>query len=283
MAADLGFLWRHCGSLRDAQHCLDLALATDPPPDPTAPAPCGHAARWRCSRATWRSRRTGRSVARTRRTPRPTRWPWWRPRTTGGQLALSGRLGEAIDVLSATPRLPIRQDGFGAAQLQVRVALSFSHLLRGDHDRARRVAEEVREASVECGESWAGAFADGIVAQTDLARGAVRAAVDNARTALAGHGLLHNTVGAAMALDVLAAAVVAAGDGPRAARLLGIGERVWELTGRAQMDSPDLLATRRSHELRIRAEIGDSAYRAAYEEGFGMAYEEGLDYAAEGR
>jgi hypothetical protein len=163
------------------------------------------------------------------------------------------------------------------------VALSFSHLLRGDHDRARTVAEEVREASVECGESWAGAFADGIVAQTDLARGEVRAALDNARTALAGHGLLHNTVGAAMALDVLAAAVVAAGDGPRAARLLGIGERVWELTGRAQMDSPDLLATRRSHELRIRAEIGDSAYRAAYEEGFGMAYEEGLDYAAEGR
>lgn len=34
MAADLGFLWRHCGSLRDAQHCLDLALATDPPPGP---------------------------------------------------------------------------------------------------------------------------------------------------------------------------------------------------------------------------------------------------------
>ncbi|WP_329368860.1 hypothetical protein [Streptomyces sp. NBC_01483] len=110
----------------------------------------------------------------------------------------------------------------------------------------------------------------------------VRAAVDNASTALAGHGLLHNTV-AAMALDVLAAAVVAAGDGHRAARLLGIGERVWELTGRAQMDSPDLLTTRRSHALRIRAEIGDSAYREAYEQGRGMHYEEGLDYAAGGR
>ncbi|MFD5759151.1 hypothetical protein ACFWIZ_29125, partial [Streptomyces sp. NPDC127044] len=98
-----------------------------------------------------------------------------------------------------------------------------------------------------------------------------------------GHGLLHNTFCASISLDVIASSFVAAGDGPRAARLLGIGERVWELTGRAQMDSPDLLATRRSHELRIRAEIGDSAYRAAYEEGFGMATVVGLDYAAEGR
>ncbi|WP_328757351.1 ATP-binding protein [Streptomyces sp. NBC_00271] len=284
MAADLGFLWRHCGSLRDAQHCLDLALAADPPPGPDRTR-----ALWARGAvallqgdlevaAEWAERCT--DAADTQADPVAVVAAAY---LTGGQLALSGRLGEAIDVLSATPRLPIRQDGFGAAQLQVRVALSFSHLLRGDHDRARTVAEEVREASVECGESWAGAFADGIVAQTDLARGEVRAAVDNARTALAGHGLLHNTVGAAMALDVLAAAVVAAGDGLRAARLLGIGARVWELTGRAQMDSPDLLATRRSHELRIRAEIGDSAYRTAYEEGFGMPYEEGLDYAAEGR
>jgi hypothetical protein len=127
-----------------------------------------------------------------------------------------------------------------------------------------------------------GAFAECFVAQVDLARGDVGAAVRNARTALAGHGLLHNTVGAAMALDVLAAAVVAAGDGDRAARLLGIGARVWELTGRAQMNSPDLLATRRAHELRVRGEIGDAAYEKAYEEGRSMPYEQGLDYASTG-
>ena len=42
----------------------------------------------------------------------------------------------------------------------------------------------------------------------------------------------------------------------------------------------DLIATRRSHELRVRGEIGDPAYEKAYEEGRTMAYEEGLDYAA---
>ncbi|WP_369246255.1 NB-ARC domain-containing protein [Streptomyces sp. R41] len=283
MAADIGFLWRHCGYLRDAQHCLDLALATDPAPGPDRTRALWArgavallqgdlevAADWavRCADA---ARDQGDPVAVVAAAY-----------LIGGQLALSGKLSEAIDVLSGTPRLPIRQDGFGAAQLQVRVALSFSHMLRGDHERARAVAEEVRSASVACGESWAGAFADGIVAQADLARGDVRAAVGNARTALAGHGLLHNTVGAAMALDVLAAGVVAAGDGHRAARLLGIGERVWDLTGRAQMDSPDLIATRRRHELRVRDEIGDTEYEKAYEEGLAMPYEEGLDYAAHG-
>jgi predicted ATPase len=283
MAADIGFLWRHCGYLRDAQHCLDLALATDPVPGPDRiravwargavallQGDLEVAAEWavRCADAARDQCDPAAVVAAAY--------------LIGGQLALSGKLSEAIDVLSATPRLPIRQDGFGAAQLQVRVALSFSYMLRGDHERARTVAEEVRAASVACGESWAGAFADGIVAQADLARGDVRAAVGNARTALAEHGLLHNTVGAAMALDVLAAGVVAAGDGHRAARLLGIGERVWELTGRAQMDSPDLIATRRSHERRVREEIGDTEYEKAYEEGLAMPYEEGLDYATHG-
>jgi len=283
MAADVGFLWRHCGYLRDAQSCLDQALATDPAPGPDRTRALWArgavallqgdlevAADWavRCADA---AREEGDPVA-----------VMAAAYVTGGHLALSGKLSEAIDVLSGTPRLPIRQDGFGAAQLQVRVALSFAYMLRGEYERARAVAEEVRAASVECGESWAGAFADGIVAQTDLARGDVHAAVGNARTALAGHALLHNTVGAAMALDVLAAGVVAAGDGHRAAGLLGIGERVWELTGRAQMDSPDLIATRHRHELRVRAEIGDAAYEKAYEEGRALPYEEGLDYAAHG-
>ncbi|MFD4526864.1 NB-ARC domain-containing protein [Streptomyces sp. NPDC058470] len=283
MAADVGFLWRHCGYLRDAQHCLDLALATDPAPGPDRTralwvrgsvalfqGDLKVAAHWavRCADAAQEQGDPVSMVAATY--------------LTGGQIALSGRLSEAVDVLSSAPRLPIGADAFGAAQLQVRVALSFTHLLGGDYERARTVADEAREASAECGESWAGAFADGIVAHADLASGNVRAAVRNARTALAGHLLMHNTVGAALALDVLAAAVVAAGDGPRAARLLGIAARVWELTGRAQMDSPDLIATRRSHELRVRDEIGETAYKKAYEEGRTMRYEEGLDYAVHG-
>ncbi|MCX4991265.1 MULTISPECIES: NB-ARC domain-containing protein [unclassified Streptomyces] len=281
MASDIGFLWRHCGYVRDARHCLDQAMAAD-----SAPGPDRTRAVWTRgavallqgdleAAANWAVRCA--DAAREEGDPAAVVAALY---LRGGQLALSGRLSEAVNVLAGAPRLPVRGDWLGAAQLQIRVALSYAYLLRGEQERARAVAEEVRAASLACGESWAGAFADGLVAQIDLARGDIGAALDNARTALAGHGLLHNTVGAAMALDVLAAGIVAAGDGHRAARLLGIGERVWELTGRAQMDSPDLIATRRSHELRVRGEIGDPAYEKAYEEGRTMAYEEGLDYAA---
>ncbi|MFG2374443.1 ATP-binding protein [Streptomyces sp. NPDC048504] len=280
MAGHVGFLWRHCGYLREAQACLDQALAADPPP--------GHgrtlalwsrgavailqgdqeaAANWavRCADA---ARDQGSPVAAVAAVY-----------VRGGQLALTSRLAEAIDVLAAAPRLPIQDDAFGAAQLQVRLALSLAHVLRGEYERGREVSDEVRTASRKQGEYWCGAYADCLIAHADLARGDVPAAVRGARTSIAGHALLHNTAGAALSLDVLAAAVATTGDAHRAARLLGIGTRLWELTGRAQMDSPDLIATRRTCELRVREHLGDDAYETGYREGLAMSYDEGIAYA----
>ncbi|MFJ9242852.1 ATP-binding protein [Streptomyces sp. NPDC101776] len=280
MAGQVGFLWRHCGYLREARHCLDQALAADPPP--------GHgrtlalwsrgavailqgdqeaAANWavRCADA---AREQGSPVAMVAAVY-----------LRGGQLALTGRQAEAIDVLAAAPRLPIQDDAFGAAQLQARLALSLAHVLRGEYERGREVADEVRGASRKQGEYWCGAFADYLIAQADLAYGDVPAAVRGARTSVAGHALLHNTVGAAMSLDLLATAVVTTGDAHRAARLLGIGTRLWELTGRAQMDSPDLIATRRTCELRVREHLGDLAYQHEYRAGLTMSYDEAIAYA----
>ncbi|WP_327404429.1 NB-ARC domain-containing protein [Streptomyces sp. NBC_01288] len=281
MAGHVGFLWRHCGYLREAQACLDQALAADPPP--------GHgrtlalwsrgavailqgdqeaAANWavRCADA---AREQGSRVAMVAAVY-----------VRGGQLALTSRLAEAIDVLAAAPQLPIQDDAFGAAQLQVRLALSLALVLRGEYGRGREVADEVRTASRKQGEYWCGAYADYLIAQADLGRGDIPAAVHGARTSIAGHALLHNTAGAAMSLDLLAAAVVATGAAHRAARLLGIGTRLWELTGRAQMDSPDLIATRRTCELRVREHLGDDAYGTGYREGLAMSYDEGIAYAS---
>lgn len=280
MAGHVGFLWRHCGYLREAAHCLDQALAADPPP--------GHgrtlalwsrgavailqgdqeaAANWavRCADA---ARDQGSPVAAVAAVY-----------LRGGQLALTSRQTEAIAVLAAAPQLPIQDDAFGAAQLQVRLALSLAHVLLGEYERGREVADEVRTASRKQGEYWCGAFADYLIAQADLAHGDTPAAVNGARTSIAGHALLHNTVGAAMSLDLLAAAIVTTGDAHRAARLLGIGTRLWELTGRAQMDSPDLIATRRTCELRVRERLGDTAYASGYRAGLAMSYDEGIAYA----
>ncbi|MFD7711228.1 ATP-binding protein [Streptomyces sp. NPDC059786] len=288
-AADIGFLWRHCGYLRDAQHCLDQVLAGDG----RATADAEDSAR---ARALWvrgavallqgdldgaghwaalcadAARELGDPVAVVAAAS-----------LTGGHLSLTGRVAEAVGLLASVPRIPVQGDVFGAAQLQTRLALSFCHLLLGEFDAAREVAREVRTAGLELGECWTGAFAECFVAQADLGRGDVLSALRNARGALAGHALLHNTVGAAMALDVLAAAAVEAGEGDFAARLLGIGQRAWEFTGRAQLNSPDLIATRRTHELRVRALIGDAAYDREYEAGRAMPYQQGLEHAAKGQ
>ncbi|MFF3482265.1 ATP-binding protein [Streptomyces sp. NPDC002701] len=281
-AADIGFLWRHCGYLRDAQHCLDQVLTVDPEPGPDLvralwtraavallQGDLDSAERWAavCTAASEEQRDPVAVVAAAY--------------VTGGHLLLRGRLVEALAVLREADTLPVRDDWLGSAQLQVRLALSLGHLLLGDSVRARAVADEVREESVRHGESWAGAFADCFVAQADLAEGDCAAAVRNARTAVVGHSALNSTLGVALTLDVLASAVVESGDGHRAACLLAIGQRLWERLGSAQMHSPDLMAARRDRERLVRRRIGEQAYAKAYAKGLAMSYERGIAYAVE--
>ncbi|WP_235882467.1 tetratricopeptide repeat protein [Streptomyces apricus] len=281
-AADLGFLWRHCGYLRDARHCLDQVLATGP-----APGPDLVRALWSRGAVAllqgdldgagdWAARCTAASVERG--DPVEVVAAAY---LTGGHLLLSGRLTEALAVFQAAEELPVCDDWRGSAQLQVRLGLSLVHLLLGDPVRARAVAEEVREESARHGESWAGAFADCFVAQADLAEGDFTAALRTARTAVVGHRSLNSTLGVALTLDVLASAVTEIGDGHRAARLLAVGQRIWERLGSAQMHSPDLMAARRARERLVRGKIGEEAYARAYAQGLAMSYERGVAYAVD--
>ncbi|MEV0171180.1 hypothetical protein AB0I00_08635 [Streptomyces sp. NPDC050803] len=282
MAGDIGFVWRHCGHLREARHCLDQVLAHDPPPGPAR------------TRALWARGAVAivqgdldtlaRFVARCADEARAEADPAVQAAAMyleGSRLVLSGLPDEAAAILTTAPRVPPRADGFGAVQLQLRLTLAFAHQLRGEHEASRAVAVEVREASGERG-SWEGTAADYLVAQSDLVRGDASAAARSARSAIANSAAIRNVVVSAIALDALAAALLATGENHRAARVLGLATHVWELTGGDQMSSPDLLAARRSHELRLRAAIGDAAYERAFAEGRAMSYEEGVEYAASG-
>ncbi|MBD0837325.1 ATP-binding protein [Streptomyces sp. TRM68416] len=200
----------------------------------------------------------------------------------GGWLVLCGRPAEAVPVLAAEPWPALREDGFGTAQLQTWLVLSYAHLMLGAPEAARAAAVRLRDACAQRGECWAGAFADYVIAQIDLAQGDAHAAARGLRTAIRKHDLMHNAVGLATALDTLAAASVALGDGTRAARLHGIAHRIWDLTGGEQMSSPDLIAARRACELGARGAIGDAAYDKEYAEGRTLPYEEALRYATGG-
>ncbi|MET9907348.1 hypothetical protein ABZZ74_11045 [Streptomyces sp. NPDC006476] len=301
MAGTVGFLWRHCGSMRDAQRCLDVALGERPgsawpvdlgqvrdfarPLEAPASAPELVLALW--ARAAVAITQGDLEVARD-----------WAVRcadaarrlgdplsigaacyNVGAYLAVSGRQPEAIEALAEVSRLPVGGDWRGAALLEARITAVYAHLMSGAFDEARAAAEELRAISGRCGELWVGATNAAITAQTDVVRGDIDAARRNCRTALTGNRLVHNTLGTAYTLDALAEAEAVGDDPRRAARLHGISRRVWELLGRAQLDSPDLLAARHTREHRIRARVGDDAYEQAYTEGTAMSYDEGLDYA----
>ncbi|MEU6254056.1 NB-ARC domain-containing protein [Streptomyces sp. NPDC047043] len=281
MAGHVGLMWRHCGVLRDARHFLDRALAGDVPPGPARTR-----ALWACAavavfqgdleeaanlavRCADSAREEGDAVAQVAAVY-----------LRGTYLVQSGRMAEAIELVDTVPRLPVQPHGFGAAQLQIGLVAAFAHLMCGEFEAARAAAVEVRRAGAECGECWAGSVTDYLIAQIDLTQGDAATAVRGARTAIAKSALMHDIVVSAVSLDVLAAAVVARGDGLHAARLLGVGSRIWELTGGDQLNSPDLIAARRTHELRVRGEIGHESYETAFAEGRAMSYEEGLRYAA---
>jgi hypothetical protein len=86
------------------------------------------------------------------------------------------------------------------------------------------------------------------------------------------HGL-GDVLGIALDIDVLAAAAGAAGQGERAARLLGSADQIWTSIGMPQMGTPGFIATRERTERSARKLLGDKAYSTAYQAG----YESGRD------
>ena len=280
MAGSVGFLWRNCGMPRDAQWCLDRVLAVAHEPGPELVL-----ALWARGAVAMNQgdldvmRGWGVQCAEAAREfgdPGMIRASAY---LTGGYLALVGRLPEAVDVLAADPPPPVGMDWRGAALVMNSLGVAYSHLYAGDHEKARAAARATLAGSERCGERWARAFADAMIAQLDAADGDFEAARRNCRAALTGHRLLHNTLGLAFTLDVLAGVEASAGDGRFAARVQGVGERIWELLGRSQMNSPQQIAARRASERALRDRLGDETYEQAYGEGTAMSYDEGLDYA----
>ncbi|MDN3020558.1 NB-ARC domain-containing protein [Streptomyces sp. S.PB5] len=282
MAGTIGFLWRHCGLMRDAQRCLDLVLATEHElGEPllravwaraTVAVNQGDAAAAR----SWADRCA--AVVRQLDDPAATEAATY---PGHAQLIMMGQLEETLCRLETVVPAPLMSDWRGSAQLQARLTAAITHMLRGEFEDARRVAIEVQEQSARCGERWTGAFAIGVVARADLAQGRAEAALDNARAAVSGHRLMHNTAGIAFCIDILAAAEAGVEDGDvlRATRLHGVTRRAWEPLGREQFSLATLIAARQERERALRARLGDEAFEQAYAEGLAMSYDEGLDYA----
>lgn len=197
----------------------------------------------------------------------------------GGARSLKGDQEGAAAVLAEAPGCPGEQREYPAAWFLTQLLRLFVQLNTGRFVEAVRGAAETRAECERRGESWVRCFAGYMQATAELGLSDIEAARAHAREALAGMRTLHDSLCSAMVLDVLAAATAAAGDGARAARLLGVSDRVWSTVGRRQFGAPELAAARAACERGLRAGLGDDAYEKEFRYGLEAGTDDGIAYA----
>ncbi|MEV4564331.1 hypothetical protein AB0K12_11245 [Nonomuraea sp. NPDC049419] len=151
----------------------------------------------------------------------------------------------------------------------------------GRLDEAVTVLDDLRGLCDGRGEQLMRSHGDFLRGQAELSGGRLAAAVRYGQAALRTKRRLHDTFGIGLTVDLLALAAGAAGHSLRAARLLGLAQRVWSNHGQAQASVPEWVAARRVCEARARAVLGDNAYAAAYRTGYDSDVDAGIAYALE--
>lgn len=287
----LGFFWYACGFPKEGQHYLDRALALPPPPS-SPPSPDAHRIR---ATALWArglaSIAQGDGEATLRLAGELRKCVAGEPGGADGTAALataylescglviSGRPTRAAEVLDATPRARPAGGRHREAWFLLGTVRGFVHVLLGHYAEASAVTDDLCAECARHGETWIRAWGDYIRALATLALGRADEAAAHARTALRGKHRLHDSLGVATSLDVLASATVASGSAEQAARLLGVAERIWRAIGVPQAGQPELLAARRACEERARGLVGDDAYESAFLAGHDADPAIGIAYA----
>ncbi|GGX58569.1 ATP-binding protein [Streptomyces minutiscleroticus] len=264
----LWFLWSACGFAKEGRRYLDRSLALA-----DFPGPVWSRALWACGRAAivLGEAETGLRLAGVFREAVAEEADgtavFAAAFLEGCGLTMLGRQHQAAAVLDAVPRARPGPGRYAAEWFPVRIARAFVHVHLGEYADALAVTEELGAECARHGETWARAYGDYVHALAALGLGRAEEAAARARTALDGKRRLHDSLGIALAVDVLASATLAAGRAEPAARLLGLAEQIWHALGSPRMGSPELVAARTACEERARGLLGDEVYRAAFAAG----------------
>ncbi|MFZ3570660.1 ATP-binding protein [Streptomyces sp. BH097] len=280
LCGHLWILWFPCGFAREGRRYAEAALALSERPGPEYLLGLWARATAALSQG---DTETGLKVAgmfRERTLPAPSPAQMMASAyLEGTSLCLSGRLAEAAEVLDAAPDTRTYTGPYEAAWFVATACRSVVHVMSGEFTAAGAVAGRLVDECDRRGEQWARAWAGWAAALAANGQDRPREAARHALTTIAGKSRFRDRVGVAVAIDALAASLSTLGEARRAARLLGIGQRVWESLGRAQLGSPDLMATRQRTERRIRDSLGDSAYEEQYAAGLAMDTADGIAYS----
>lgn len=282
LAGTLWFYWHACGAPREGRHWLDRALAANP--EPTRERARGLWIAGLLAAAT-HDLTAGLALARDAR-------------------ALADDLDDEAEAAHAEyvigvitlfmDDLPTALKHFEASVVrgpvpgqhlslygldQVELACALGFL--GEADRAVEVCERARRMCERHGEEWVHSYVLRMLALAHTVQRDWPQADLHARHALRLKLTVHDVIGIALTLDLLARIATETGAHERAAVLLGAADHIWAGIDHDRWGSAALKATRRDSETRSREVLGPPGFRRAYERGRGLGagLAETVDYA----
>ncbi|MCX4911087.1 AAA family ATPase [Streptomyces sp. NBC_00878] len=186
---------------------------------------------------------------------------------TGASLAVRGESARSALLYGSSAQGP--GGGGGAEFFQLLTLALQAYLLAGQgaFERCAAVAERLRADCAKRGELWMRAWGDFFVALAGIGLGRPDDALRSAREALAAKWRVHDRLGAAAVAELLVAAEASRGEPERAARLLGVGTRLWHAAGLPQLGDTGTTVFGREYARRLRRTLGDAAFTEAVREG----------------
>ncbi|MEU3850463.1 LuxR C-terminal-related transcriptional regulator [Streptomyces sp. NPDC029554] len=280
LAGTLWFHWHACGAPREGLYWLDRALAAHP--EPTRER----------ARGLWVA---GLLVAATQDFPRG-------HRHATDALALARALGDTAEAAHAeyvigvirlfgddlpgalrhfettVARGPVPGQHLSLVGLdQVELACALGFL--GEADRAVEVCERALRLCERHGEQWVRSYVLRMLALAHTVRGDRVRAERHAREALRLKFAVHDVIGIALTLDLLASVAVGHGDHEHAAVLLGGADRVWADIDAGRWGARTLTSARRDNEERAGRALGREAFERAHRRGGALTLTELVGHA----
>ncbi|MFJ8592770.1 ATP-binding protein [Streptomyces sp. NPDC093598] len=280
LAGTLWFYWHACGASREGLYWLDRALTAAP--DPT----------WERARGLWVA---GLLAAATRDFPRGRRH-------ATDALALARALGDAAEAAHAeyvigvirlfgddlpgalrhfettVARGPVPGQHLSLVGLdQVELACALGFL--GEAERAVEVCEQALRLCERHGEQWVRSYVLRMLALAHTVRGDWHRAERHARDALRLKLAVHDVIGIALTLDLLASIAAERAAHEHAAVLLGGADRVWADIDTGRWGAHILNSARRASEDRVARALGREAFERAHRRGGALGLAELVAHA----
>ena len=283
MAAALYFYWFGCGFVTEGRHWLDRALALGTEPSKaraTALAVNAHLAWWQ-----------GETASTTAMAQEARDWAeqmgddavlayalaclgsvtWHNGDSRRAQALFEDSLArfEALDDLNLTAIM---------IHAYAQFVMSFC---QDDLAHATALCQRSLAISETHGEQWTRTYTLYVLAFTEWGHGEVVRASTHAREGLRVVRTFNDMFGTAIVVELLAWIAGTAGEGKRAAVLLGAASTIWPLVGGQSLvdGSPHWRIPHETCERQTRHALGDRAFRAAFDHGAALDLDQTVAYA----